>query len=190
MLLFVDNYDSFTYNLIQYFQILSYPLKIIRNDELAVADCFALKPSAIVIGPGPGSPNDAGISSQLIFEAAGKVPLLGVCLGHQAIAKVFGGDIVRAKFPLHGKTDQITHSQSSLFQGLPNPLSVTRYHSLIVNNEILPSCLEAIAYSSDGEIMALQHKTYNLYGIQFHPESILSEGGIIILQNFLSRIYA
>ena len=185
MIVMIDNYDSFTYNLVQYLGELGEELQVFRNDQVTVKRVLQLAPRAIVISPGPGTPKDAGISSELIRAAAGKVPVLGVCLGHQCIGEVFGGDVVRAKRPMHGKTSPIHHDRSPLFRGLANPFEATRYHSLIVQRRGLPAELRVTAWTADGEIMGLQHTRWPIYGVQFHPESILTKAGKDLLRNFL-----
>lgn len=185
MLLMLDNYDSFTYNLVQYFGELGEDVQVYRNDEITLKEIAALKPARIVVSPGPCSPAEAGISIALIQEFAGKTPVLGVCLGHQSIGAAFGGDIVHAKQLMHGKTSQVHHTDSGVFKGLPNPLTVTRYHSLAIKRETLPDCLEVTAWTDDGEIMGVRHKTLDVEGVQFHPESILTERGHDLLKNFL-----
>lgn len=185
MLLMLDNYDSFTYNLVQYFSELGEEVRVLRNDETTVEAVMAMAPERIVISPGPCTPKEAGISVPLILEAAGKIPLLGVCLGHQSIGAAFGGDVVHAKEVMHGKTSPVTHKDSGVFKGLPNPFQATRYHSLAVKAETLPDCLEITAWTADGEIMGLKHKTLAVEGVQFHPESILTEHGHRMLANFL-----
>ncbi|CAH0524557.1 aminodeoxychorismate/anthranilate synthase component II [Vibrio hippocampi] len=192
MLLIIDNYDSFTYNLYQYFSELGAEVQVVRNDEIDIEGIEALKPTHLVISPGPCTPNEAGISLAAIAHFAGKLPLLGVCLGHQAIAQVFGGEVVRARQVMHGKTSPIQHTNGSVFSGLNNPLTVTRYHSLIVSEKSLPDCFEVTAWTTlaDGqrdEIMGFQHKTLNIHGVQFHPESIKTEQGHELLNNFLSN---
>ena len=192
MLLIIDNYDSFTYNLYQYFCELGAEVKVVRNDEITLDEIELLAPSHLVISPGPCTPNEAGISLSAIEHFAGKLPILGVCLGHQAIAQVFGGNVVRAKKVMHGKTSPIQHSDIGLFKQLNLPLTVTRYHSLVVETESLPDCFEVTAWtqSSDGkfdEIMGFQHKTLPIEGVQFHPESIKTEQGHELLANFLRR---
>lgn len=192
MLLMIDNYDSFTYNLYQYFCELGAEVKVVRNDEIDIAGIEALNPSHLVISPGPCTPNEAGISLQAIEYFAGKLPILGVCLGHQAIAQVFGGDVVRAKKVMHGKTSPIIHTNQSVFQGLNNPLTVTRYHSLVVKTETLPSCFEVTAWTeieagTMSEIMGFCHKTLPIEAVQFHPESIMTEQGHDILANFINK---
>lgn len=188
MLLMIDNYDSFTYNLVQYFGELGEDVRVFRNDEIALDDIAALKPERIVISPGPCTPNEAGISIPLIHAFSGKVPILGVCLGHQSIGQAFGGEIVRAQQLMHGKTSMILHLDSGVFAGLPNPLRATRYHSLVIKRQTLPDCLEITAWTDDGEIMGVRHKTLAIEGVQFHPESILTEYGHEMLANFLKPI--
>ena len=187
MLLMIDNYDSFTYNLVQYFGELGEDVKVIRNDEIDVAGITALHPQHIVVSPGPCTPNEAGVSVPLITEFAGEIPILGVCLGHQSIGQAFGGKIVRAKELMHGKTSMIHHLDKGVFKGLPNPFRATRYHSLVIERESLPDCLEITAWTDDGEIMGVRHKTLNVEGVQFHPESILTEHGHALLANFLGK---
>ncbi|OEF30074.1 aminodeoxychorismate/anthranilate synthase component II [Vibrio rumoiensis] len=192
MLLIIDNYDSFTYNLYQYFCELGCEVKVVRNDEIDIAGIETLNPSHLVISPGPCTPNEAGISLAAIEHFAGKLPILGVCLGHQAIAQVFGGKVVRAKKVMHGKTSPIMHTGKSVFQGLNNPLTVTRYHSLVVQTDSLPDCFELTAWTTlpNGdmdEIMGYQHKSLAIDAVQFHPESIKTEQGHQILKNFLKR---
>jgi len=186
MILMIDNYDSFTYNLVQYFGELGQELKVARNDEITVEQAARLKPTGIVISPGPGSPKDAGVSTDLIREFAGKAPILGVCLGHQCIGEVFGGQVVRAGRLMHGKTSPILHDGTGVFTGLPNPFEATRYHSLIVKRETLPNELAVTAWTKEKEIMGLQHRTLPVYGVQFHPESILTSAGKDLLRNFLT----
>ena len=185
----IDNYDSFTYNIVQYCLELGADLKVIRNDELDIKAIEALCPEKIIISPGPATPNEAGVSLEVIRHFSGKVPIFGICLGHQAIAQAFGAKVVRAKHMMHGKTSIIQqHTQTSLFDGLPENFQATRYHSLVVEQETLPSCVIPTAYSSDdNEIMALQIQNQPTYGVQFHPESILSEHGYTILNNFLKQ---
>lgn len=185
MILMIDNYDSFTYNLVQYLGELGQKLMVFRNDAITISQVKKLKPSHIVISPGPGRPNEAGISEEIIAEFSGKVPILGVCLGHQAIGEVFGAKIVRAKRLMHGKTSMIYHNGKTIFRGIPNPFEATRYHSLIVEREGLPDCLEIIAETKEREIMGIKHKRYPVWGVQFHPESILTKVGKDILRNFL-----
>lgn len=189
--LMIDNYDSFTYNLVQYLAELGADVETIRNDAITVADLESRKgtdrPDRIVISPGPCSPAEAGISVELIQKFCGKIPILGVCLGHQAIGAAFGGKIIRAKTLMHGKTSVIEHTGKGVFQDLPSPFTVIRYHSLAIDRETLPSELTITAWTADGEIMGVQHKTMALHGVQFHPESILSEHGHAMLKNFLDR---
>ncbi len=185
MLLMLDNYDSFTYNLVQYFGELGEDVRVYRNDEIDLEAIAALKPDRIVVSPGPCTPNEAGISVPLIKHFAGKVPILGVCLGHQSIGQAFGGKIVHAKQLMHGKTSMIQHKGIGVFRGLPNPFRATRYHSLVIERASLPDCLEITAWTEDGEIMGVRHKTLAVEGVQFHPESILTEHGHALLKNFL-----
>jgi len=187
MILLIDNYDSFTWNLYQYFCELGAQVEVRRNDELTLADIETLAPQKIVISPGPCTPDESGVSLAVIAHYAGKLPILGVCLGHQAIAQVFGATIVRAAKVMHGKTSPITHAGSGVFSGLNNPLTVTRYHSLVIDPTTLPDCFEVTAWSESDEIMGIRHKVWDLEGVQFHPESILSEQGHQLLRNFLSR---
>ncbi|AOS43391.1 Anthranilate synthase component 2 [Lacunisphaera limnophila] len=186
MLLVIDNYDSFTFNLVQYFGQLGVSMQVFRNDELTPAAAERLNPDRVLISPGPCTPSDAGVSLDIIKTFAGKKPVLGVCLGHQAIGQIFGGNVIRAPRQMHGKLSPITHTGRGVFQGLPSPFTATRYHSLIVERASLPDCLEITAESSDGEIMGLQHKQFSVHGVQFHPESIATEGGMQILKNFLT----
>ena len=185
MLLMIDNYDSFTYNLVQYFGELGQEVQVYRNDEITLDEIHALSPARIVISPGPCTPNEAGISVPLIHEFAGKIPLLGVCLGHQSIGQAFGGNIIRAKQLMHGKTSQIHHKNSGVFKDIRNPFTATRYHSLVIARETIPDCLEITAWTDDGEIMGVKHKTLAVEGVQFHPESILTDFGHELLNNFL-----
>jgi anthranilate synthase component II len=185
MLLMIDNYDSFTYNLVQYLGELGQDVQVFRNDEIDLAKVAELKPRHIVISPGPCTPNEAGISVPLINELAGKIPILGVCLGHQSIGQAFGGHIIHAKQLMHGKTSLIHHNNVGVFKGLPNPYTATRYHSLVIERETIPECLEITAWTDDGEIMGVRHKTLAVEGVQFHPESILTEHGHDLLDNFL-----
>ena len=187
MLLMIDNYDSFTYNLVQYFGELGEDVRVVRNDEISVQGVAALKPDRIVVSPGPCSPSEAGISVPVIREFAGKLPLLGVCLGHQSIGAAFGGRIVHAKVQMHGKISPVRHEGQGVFRGLPNPLMATRYHSLAIERASLPDCLEVTAWTDDGEIMGVRHRQFDLEGVQFHPESIMTQAGHELLRNFLSR---
>lgn len=187
MLLVIDNYDSFTYNLVQYLGELGAEIVVRRNDEVTLEEIGdTLRPTRILISPGPGEPRDAGITPHVVRECAGKLPLLGVCLGHQAIGEVFGGHVVRAPVPVHGKAARITHDGKTVFRNLPAQLEVGRYHSLVVERATLPACLEVSAETEDGVIMALRHRELNLEGVQFHPESILTTHGKAILANFLN----
>lgn len=190
MLLMIDNYDSFTYNLVQYFGELGQDVKVVRNDALSVAEIAALKPAHIVISPGPCTPNEAGVSLEVLETLSGQVPILGVCLGHQSLGQAFGGKVVRARTIMHGKTSPIRHKGVGVFAGLPDPFEATRYHSLVVEKDSLPDCLEITAWTEnhDGsidEIMGLRHKTLPVEGVQFHPESILTQHGHDMLRNFL-----
>lgn len=190
MLLMIDNYDSFTYNVVQYLGELGADVRVFRNDEITVADIEKLNPSKLVISPGPCTPNEAGISVEAIKHFAGKIPILGVCLGHQSIASVFGGEVVRAEQVMHGKTSAVYHRNEGVFKGLNNPFQATRYHSLVVKREALPDCLEVTAWTQkqDGSvdnIMGLRHKEFAIEGVQFHPESILTEHGHDLFKNFL-----
>jgi anthranilate synthase component II len=186
MLFMIDNYDSFTYNLVQYLGELGEEVRVARNDEVSVADILALKPDRIVVSPGPCSPSEAGISVEAIETFAGRTPVLGVCLGHQAIGAAFGGKVVHARELMHGKTSRIEHEGKGVFSGLPSPFTATRYHSLAIERSSLPDCLEVTAWTADGEIMGVRHKTLAVEGVQFHPESILSEHGRQLLRNFLN----
>jgi len=186
MIVMIDNYDSFTYNLVQYLGELGEELVVKRNDQVTVEQVARMKPSSVVISPGPGRPEDAGISNALIQRFTGTIPILGVCLGHQCIGEVFGGDVVRARRPMHGKTSQIYHTRRALFAGVPMPFEATRYHSLIVKRETLPRELAVTAWTADKEIMGLQHRQAPVYGVQFHPESILTTVGKDLLRNFLA----
>ena len=186
MLLMIDNYDSFTFNLVQYFGELGEDVVVKRNDEISLSDIEKLSPARIVISPGPCSPTEAGISVPAIEKFAGKIPILGVCLGHQSIGQAFGGRVVHAKTLMHGKTSQMTHKGVGVFAQLPSPYRVTRYHSLVIERETCPDCLEVTAWTDDGEIMGVRHKTLAVEGVQFHPESIMTEHGHALLKNFLS----
>ena len=183
--LLVDNYDSFTYNLYQYLGELQADVRVVRNDALSAGEALALRPRAIVISPGPGTPDQAGISLELIRQAAGTVPVLGVCLGHQALGQAFGGKVVRAPKLMHGKTSAIHHDGRTVFAGLPPAFTATRYHSLVVARETVPDCLEVSAWTDDGIVMGLRHRQHPLEGVQFHPESILTAAGKDLLRNFL-----
>ena len=192
MLLMIDNYDSFTYNVVQYLGELGADVKVVRNDELTVAEIEALNPERIVVSPGPCTPNEAGVSVPVLKRFAGKLPILGICLGHQSIGQAFGGDVVRARQVMHGKTSPVYHEGLGVFAGLNNPLTVTRYHSLVISRDTLPDCLELTAWTQheDGsvdEIMGVRHREYMIEGVQFHPESILSEQGHEMLANFLKQ---
>jgi anthranilate synthase component 2 len=187
MLLLIDNYDSFTYNLVQYLGELGADVHVHRNDALTLEQIAAWEPSAIVISPGPCTPNEAGISVPLIQRFAGKIPILGVCLGHQAIGQAFGGKIVRAERVMHGKVSPVTHDGTGVFADLPSPFTATRYHSLAIERTTMPSCLEITATADDGEIMGVRHREWSVEGVQFHPEAILTEHGHALLRNFLKR---
>jgi anthranilate synthase component II len=186
MILVIDNYDSFTYNLVQYFGELGGELCVVRNDQITLPDIRGMQPSHIVISPGPGDPDDGGVSLEVIDQLGATTPVLGVCLGHQCIGQVYGGVVKRAPQQMHGKTSLIYHDGDPMFAGLPNPFQATRYHSLIVEPQTLPDCLQVTARTDDGEIMGLRHKEYPVFGVQFHPESILTPDGIEILKNFLA----
>ncbi len=187
MILIIDNYDSFTYNLVQYFGELGGNMRVIRNDELTVSEITSsIKPDKIVISPGPGTPDNAGVSLDLIEKLAGEIPILGVCLGHQAIGQIFGADVVRAPEPVHGKSSRIKHTGEGLFASIPNPFDVGRYHSLVVDRGTLPETLSITAETDDGMIMGLKHSEFEIYGVQFHPESILTANGKKLLLNFMS----
>ena len=185
MLLMIDNYDSFTYNLVQYFGELGERVTVYRNDQLTLNDVDALAPSHVVISPGPCTPNEAGISVDLVREYGARIPILGVCLGHQSIAQAYGGNIVRAPTLMHGKTSMISHEGESLFGEIPTPFQATRYHSLVVEESSLPDCFEITARADDGEIMGIAHRSHPVVGVQFHPESILTQYGHKMLHNFL-----
>jgi anthranilate synthase component II len=185
MILMIDNYDSFTYNLVQYLGELGADMKVARNDEITLDEIAALNPEKIVISPGPCTPNEAGVSVPLIGKFAGKIPILGVCLGHQSIGQAFGGKVLHAKTLMHGKTSQVEHTGVGVFSGLPSPFRATRYHSLAIERSSLPDCLEVTAWTPDGEIMGVRHKTLPIEGVQFHPESIETEHGHAMLKNFL-----
>lgn len=185
MLLFIDNYDSFTYNIVQYFTELGQEVAVRRNDDITLEEIEALKPQYLVIGPGPCSPKEAGISVEAMRHFAGRLPIMGVCLGHQTIGEAFGGRIVRAKTLMHGKVSPVSHSGKGMFKGLPNPVTCTRYHSLVIERGTLLDCLEITAWTADGEIMGVRHKEYAVEGVQFHPEALLTEHGHDMLNNFL-----
>lgn len=185
MLVMIDNYDSFTYNLVQYLGELGEEVKTFRNDEISIAEIADLAPDRIMLSPGPCTPNEAGISLAVIEHFKGKLPIMGVCLGHQSIGQAFGGDVVHAKKIMHGKTSPIRHLNKGVFRNIENPFTVTRYHSLVVSRDTLPDCLEVTAWTDDDEIMGLRHRDYAIEGVQFHPESILTEHGHALLKNFL-----
>lgn len=185
MLLMIDNYDSFTYNLVQYFGELGEDVRVFRNDKITVKEIEEMSPERIVISPGPCTPKEAGISIEVIRHFAGRVPILGVCLGHQSIGAAFGGEIVRSPRLMHGKTSMIHHDGKTIFEGLPNPFEATRYHSLVIKKETLPDCLEITAWTEEGEIMGVRHRQFIIEGVQFHPESILTRVGKDLLRNFL-----
>jgi anthranilate synthase component 2 len=185
MIVMIDNYDSFTYNLVQYLGEMGEELRIFRNDEIGVDEVLEMKPDQLIISPGPCTPNEAGISVPLIKAAAGKIPLLGVCLGHQSIGQAFGGEIVRAGRLMHGKTSPIHHHGEGVFRNLPSPFEATRYHSLVIRRETLPECLEVTAETDIGEIMGVRHRSLPVQGVQFHPESVLTECGKQLLENFI-----
>ncbi len=186
MLLVIDNYDSFTFNLVQYFGQLGAEQRVFRNDQITPEEALALNPERVLISPGPCSPKEAGVSLEMIAAFAGKVPLFGVCLGHQSIGHHFGGNVVRADRLMHGKTSPIQHADTDVFAGLPQGFAATRYHSLLIERATLPDCLEITAETAEGEIMGIRHKSLPVWGVQFHPESIATEGGMKILENFLA----
>ncbi len=186
MILMIDNYDSFTYNIVQYFGELGADLEVVRNDKISVAQIKDMSPERIVISPGPGRPEKAGVSVEIVKQFSGKIPILGVCLGHQTIGYAYGGKIVQAKKLMHGKTSLIYHNEKGVFKKLTNPFEATRYHSLIIDRKTLPDCLEITAWTDDDEIMGIRHKKFLLCGVQFHPESILTKEGKALLNNFLS----
>ncbi|WP_047984650.1 anthranilate synthase component II [Ornithinibacillus californiensis] len=187
MILIVDNYDSFTFNLVQYLYQLNKEVVVIRNDELALEDIESIQPTHILLSPGPGNPGTAGICLDIVKQFYQKYPILGVCLGHQIIAEAFGGNVIKAKEPTHGKVSSIKHDGRGMFTALPNPLQITRYHSLMVDSNSFPECLEVSAYTESGDIAALRHRHYPVEGIQGHPESILSESGLSLLSNFFNN---
>jgi len=187
MLLMIDNYDSFTYNLVQYLAEIGQEVKVVRNDKISIEEINKLNPQYIVISPGPCTPNEAGISLELIEAFKGKVPILGVCLGHQSIGQAFGGKIIHAQTIMHGKTSKISHNNKGVFRGIKNPFIATRYHSLVIEKQTLPNCFDITAWTDDNEIMGIKHKELAIEGVQFHPESILSEHGHDLLKNFLDQ---
>lgn len=187
MILMIDNYDSFTYNLVQYLGEMGQELVVKRNDQITMEEIREMKPDYLMISPGPCSPNEAGVSMEAIRTFAGEIPIFGVCLGHQSMAQVFGGDVVQAERLMHGKTSPVLHNGESIFEGLPNPFTATRYHSLIVKRETLPDCFEITAETEEKEIMAIRHKEFAMEGVQFHPESIMTDTGKVMLRNFLDR---
>ena len=187
MLLMIDNYDSFTYNLVQYLAEIGQEVKVVRNDKISIEEINKLNPQYIVISPGPCTPNEAGISLELIEAFKGKIPILGVCLGHQSIGQAFGGKIIHAQTIMHGKTSKISHNNKGVFRGIKNPFVATRYHSLVIDRESLPNCFDITAWTDDNEIMGIKHKKLAIEGVQFHPESILSEHGHDLLKNFLDQ---
>ena len=187
MVLLIDNYDSFTYNLVHYFETLGADMKIVRNDAATSEELFAMSPKAVVISPGPSSPKNAGVCVDFIKKYAGKVPIFGVCLGMQSIGYAFGADIVLARRTMHGKTSMVTHDSTGVFRGMPNPIEVVRYHSLAVAENTLPKCLRVTARAEDGEVMGIRHKRYNIEGVQFHPEAVLTEYGHEMLKNFIDN---
>jgi anthranilate synthase/aminodeoxychorismate synthase-like glutamine amidotransferase len=187
MILLIDNYDSFTYNLYQYLGELGAETRVVRNDEMSAQDALALGADRVVISPGPGTPDDSGITLEVVRRAAGRVPVLGVCLGHQALGQAFGGRIVRAPRLMHGKTSEVLHDGRTVFTALPNPFTATRYHSLVVARDSVPDCLEVSAWTADGVVMGLRHRKHPMEGVQFHPESILTAAGKDLLRNFLER---
>ena len=187
MLLMIDNYDSFTYNLVQYLAEIGQEVKVVRNDKISIEEISKLNPQYIVISPGPCTPNEAGISLELIEAFKGKIPIFGVCLGHQSIGQAFGGKIVHAQTIMHGKTSKISHNNKGVFRGIKNPFIATRYHSLVIEKQTLPNCFDITAWTDDNEIMGIKHKELAIEGVQFHPESILSEHGHDLLKNFLDQ---
>ena len=187
MLLMIDNYDSFTYNLVQYLAEIGQEVKVVRNDKISIKEINKLNPQYIVISPGPCTPNEAGISLELIEAFKGKIPILGVCLGHQSIGQAFGGKIIHAQTIMHGKTSKISHNNKGIFRGIKNPFIATRYHSLVIEKQTLPNCFDITAWTDDNEIMGIKHKELAIEGVQFHPESILSEYGHDLLKNFLDQ---
>lgn len=188
MILMIDNYDSFTFNLVQYLKSLKEEVIVYRNDEISIEEIRRMNPDMIVISPGPCTPKEAGISKSVVLEFQGKIPILGICLGHQTIGEVYNANIIRAKEPVHGKVHPIVHTNKGVFRELPNPLRVTRYHSLVIDEKTLPDCFTITAQTMDGEIMGIRHKTLLLEGVQFHPEAILTECGMELLQNFIDEV--
>ncbi|HWL12885.1 MAG TPA: aminodeoxychorismate/anthranilate synthase component II [Ureibacillus sp.] len=187
MILVIDNYDSFTYNLVQYIQTVGEKVVVVRNDELTIADIGEMEPDYILLSPGPGNPDTAGICLNIVKEFHKEIPILGVCLGHQIIAQAFGATVHKAKMPMHGKVDEIIHDEKCIFTDIPSPAPVTRYHSLIVDEATLPSCLEISAKTKNGEIMGIRHRQFQVEGVQFHPEAILTENGLQMIQNFFTK---
>ena len=189
MIIVIDNYDSFTYNIVEYLRQLGKEMIVLKNDQCTIYDIKSLNPSGILLSPGPGNPNEAGICLEVLEAFCGKVPILGVCLGHQLIGQFFGGDVVKANSPMHGKVSEISHDGRTVYRGLPSRFFVARYHSLIVSRDTLPDCLEVSALSLDGEIMGIRHKTYQVEGVQFHPEAILTEYGLDMINNFFEETH-
>ncbi|WP_425447024.1 anthranilate synthase component II [Dethiothermospora halolimnae] len=187
MILMIDNYDSFTYNLVQYLESLKEEVSVYRNDEITLEEIEKMDPDMIVLSPGPCTPNEAGICKEVVKKFKGKLPILGICLGHQTIGDIFGGKVIKAMEPVHGKVHPIKHGDKGVFKGLNNPLNVTRYHSLVLERESIPTCFEITAETNEGEIMGIKHKDYLIEGVQFHPEAILTEQGMDILNNFLKE---
>ena len=187
MILMIDNYDSFTYNLVQYLKTLNETVEVYRNDSITIEEIRKMKPEMIVISPGPSTPNEAGVSLEIVETLAGQIPILGICLGHQTIGQVYGGRVIKASEPVHGKVFPIRHDNKGVFEALNQPLNVTRYHSLVIEKESLPECLEVTAVTEDGQIMGIRHKEHLVEGVQFHPEAILTEQGHELLANFLAK---
>lgn len=187
MILMIDNYDSFVYNLVQYLMRLNEEVKVVRNDAITIGEIESMNPDMIVLSPGPCTPNEAGVCTAVVEQLKGKYPIMGICLGHQTIGQVFGGNVVKAKEPVHGKVFPIRHTDTGVFSGLNNPLNVTRYHSLVVDRATLPGCFEITAETEDGQIMGFRHRDYMIEGVQFHPEAILTEQGLELLENFLEE---
>jgi len=190
LILMIDNYDSFVYNLVQYLKRLNEEVVVCRNDEVTIDEIKQMSPDMIVISPGPCTPNEAGISKQVVEELKGEIPILGICLGHQTLGQVFGGEVIKAIQPVHGKVHPITHADKGVFKGLNNPLKVTRYHSLVIDRKSLPECFDITAETAEGEIMGVYHKELMIEGVQFHPEAVLTEQGMELLENFLKRAKA